>query len=205
MTCRKAHRAGLLILVALLAGGVALYVRVWRVPKLDGLRGSAPGLLVTKMGNDSGLFDLRCPSPLKVFEPIETTVCDVVAHPHDFICRRVRLGAIFESDCFEHSVLMGDGCEHSLLPTGSDSPDTDSLTNAACGQSSRRTAVVKVAARFTGIVRPYGRSLNGAITLEIEKVEDMVRAKRGIVRSLDPATRPQATPTGLAAPKGRRR
>jgi hypothetical protein len=177
MTGRKAHRAGLLIRVALLAGGVAVYVRVWRVPKLDGLRAGAPGLLVTRMGSDSGLFDLRCPSPLEVFEPIETTVCEVVAHPQDFICRRVRLGAIFESDCFEHSVLIGDGCEHGLLPTGADSPDTNSLTNAACGQSSRRAAVAKVAATFTGILRPSGRSLNDAIALEIERVEAIEPAK----------------------------
>jgi hypothetical protein len=174
----REYRAGLVSLaIALAASGTVVYLRIWRVPTLNGPRTGAPGLLVTRMGIDSGLFDLRCPSPLEVSEPIETAVCDVVRHRQRLICRRVRLCATVESDCFEHSVLMGDGCEQGLVPFGGADSLVDALFDSVCSLSSRRPAEVTKAATFTGILRPFGHGLNDAMALEIEKVEDIRPAK----------------------------
>jgi hypothetical protein len=171
MIDRRRYRAGLLILaIALLIDGTVVYVRIWRVPKLIGPHAGAPGLLVA---TDSTL-DPPCPSPLELAEPIETTVCDVVARRQDFVCRRVRLRATFESDCFEHSTLMGEGCDRGLVPVGSDYPGDEALFHAVCGFSSPgRPASAKKAATVTGILRPYGHGPRHVIALEIEKVEDI--------------------------------
>ena len=154
--------------------GIGVYVRVWRVPKLNDPQTGAPGLLV-----HSGPFDPQCPSPLQVAEPIETTVCDVVAHRQEFIRGRVRLRATVETDCLEHTALTDARCDGGLLPWGAGSPDGDALFDAVCGPSSAGTidSRAKEAATFTGILRPHGHSPKGAIALEIEKVEDVRPAK----------------------------
>jgi hypothetical protein len=107
---------------------------------------------------------------------LKTTVCDVFARHENFICSRVRLCATFESDCFEHSVRMGDGCKRGLVPTGSDFPGGEALVRAVCGLSSpERPAIEKRAATFTGILRPGSDGPNDLVVLEIEKVEDIRR------------------------------
>lgn len=101
-----------------------------------------------------------------------------VAHRQSFICRRVRLRAAVESDCFENSVLMGDGCGRGLVPFGGADSGVDALFDSVCSLSSRRPAEVKEAATFTGMLRPFVPGLNDAMVLEIEKVED-IRPEKG--------------------------
>jgi hypothetical protein len=124
---------------------------------------------------DRGPREAPCPTAQEErSEPINTSLCEVVQHPADFSCKRVRFRASLLTDCMHGAVLISGGCERGIIPGGPVDATADAFFDSACGPAidlkRKRTAT------FTSRFRL--RSGDRGDLLEIERVERIEIAPR---------------------------
>ncbi len=167
---RLASLAGLSLAVCGISYGV--YLRYWRVPGLNATLRPVrpPSASELLLGRDPP--DPSCEPDLGSGSPIETTLCDVIEHPNNFACKRVRFRANFETDCIENSLLLDSGCERGVAPYGSPDAAASDFFDGACSSNpiDRRA---KRTATFTGQFRLRSENRRTIYALEIERVANI--------------------------------
>ena len=121
--------------VALLAIGAAASVRFWTPATLSLPRKVIRPPQPSELFADHSPHDIPCPTvpeQAAPSEPIETSVCRVVQHPDEFVCKRIRVRATYSTDCMHGSVLIDEGCERGIVPYGSPGPAADAFFEGAC-------------------------------------------------------------------------
>lgn len=154
--------------VAVCAVGCALYLRYWKVSELHARLIPVRPPTASELALGQEPPELPCEPVLGPSQPIETTLCELVEHPDDFACKRVRFRANFETDCLENSILLDSRCEGGIAPYGS-SNRAAAFFEGACASrpfdfSSKRRAT------FTGIFRIRARNGRSICTLDVEGV-----------------------------------
>ena len=106
--------------------------------------------------------------------PIETALCEVVSHPQEFLCRRIRFRATLLSDCMHGSALIDDRCERGIAPmyVPNADPTVDTFFSGACAGRPINFDV-KRTATFTGRFGLRLRDDRTIYTVEIEAVESV--------------------------------
>ena len=175
--------------VALLAIGAAATVRFWAAPGLSlplkHIRPPQPSELFA----DHSPHDIPCPTvpeQAAPSEPTETSVCRVVQHPEEFVCKRIRVRAAYSTDCMHGSVLIDEGCKRGIVPYGSPGPTADAFFEGACaGQPIDFGA--KRRATFTGRFRLRSEPPFTVFVLEVESVKKIrITATRSPEAKLPP-------------------
>ena len=160
-----------LVAVIPLAVGAVVSFRLWPVPKLS------PSWPPRTPGSpELGLADKDaqkpCPSVKEQQLPVQTTVCDVVQHPKEFDCKRIRIRAELTTDCMHGSVLVDNGCTRGIAPSGSPDPAVDAFFEAAC-EGRPIDFGAKRTATFTGRLRSPVNDQKSPFVLEIETIRDV--------------------------------
>lgn len=162
--------------VAVLAG-VAAYLRFWRVSSIDASalwprppRASEPPPLL-----DGTPYDVPCPSAQeRDVWPIETALCEVVSHPQNFLCRRIRFRSTLLNDCMHSNALIDDRCERGIVPM--DAPNADPAVGTFFAGACAGRPInfdVKRTATFTGRFRLRLRDDRTIYTVGVEAVESV--------------------------------
>jgi hypothetical protein len=102
-------------------------------------------------------------------QPIETTICELVQHPVDFTCKRVRFRADFETDCMENSILLDDRCERGIAPYGASDVIAEAFFEGACADNHFDSSV-KRTATFTGMFRMRSENGRSICALDVDRV-----------------------------------
>jgi hypothetical protein len=165
---------GLVLLSILpMAIAAALYARLWTIPELNAPRTLIRVPTESDLNRDHSPRYMPCPVLKQGSQPGHATVCQVVADPAKFACKRIRLRATFEGDCLENSILAGDGCERGIVPYGP--AEANSAVNAffhkaSPGQPSLWRKVDRGLHRTVRIrVEEYGH----VYAMQIESVDSM--------------------------------
>jgi hypothetical protein len=115
-------------------------------------------------------------------KPIETTVCELVAHCKKFGGKRVQFRASVSSDWFEHTALVDPQCERGVVPRTSDEadkrPDVDAF-NRAIDEGKPGTTDLLIKAVFTGcfVCKPASPSPRDRRVIEIDQVDALEVAR----------------------------
>lgn len=182
MSLTRKRLAGLACLAGVIcAAGCVAYLRYWRVPELNASLKPVGPPTASDLALGQDPPEAPCEPGLGLTQPIETTLCQLVQHPDDFSCKRVRFRANFETDCMENSILLDDLCERGIAPYGSPDPAADAFFEGACA-SGQFDATVKRTATFTGTFRIQKRNGRSICALEIERVANV---------KISSATRPE--------------
>jgi hypothetical protein len=117
-------------------------------------------------------------------KPIETTVCELVAHCKKFDGKRVQFRASVSSDWFEHTALVDSQCEGGVVPRTSDEadkrPDVDAF-NRAMDEGKPGNTDLHISAVFTGrfVCKAASKYPKDRRVIEIDQVDafDVNRTK----------------------------
>lgn len=131
----------------------------------------------------AGLVCFACSSygqsqPTEPEKPVETTVCQLVAHCKRFDGKRVQFRASVISDGFEYTALVDAECKQGIVPQTSDEadkrPDVDAF-NRALGEGKPGTASKNISATFTGrfSCKPSSSSPGHRRVIQIEQVSGL--------------------------------
>jgi len=116
--------------------------------------------------------------PAEPEKPVETTVCQLVAHCKRFDGKRVQFRASVISDGFEYTALVDSECKQGIVPQTSNEadkrPDVDAF-NRALGEGKPGTTSKHISATFTGrfSCKPGSSSPSHRRVIEIEQVSGL--------------------------------
>ena len=109
-------------------------------------------------------------------EVVNTKVCEIVEDALQFVDKRVRFSARFDSDGIERSVLTDPSCGRGIEPFVPDEveqhPDIEAL-DRALDQGMRGTIDKRIVATFTGRFVVRDSDLGLRFVLHIEQVDDL--------------------------------
>ena len=132
----------------------------------------------------AGLACFACSSygqsqPTEPEKPVETTVCQLVAHCKRFDGKRVQFRASVISDGFEYTALVDSECRQGIVPQTSDEadkhPDVDAFNRALAEVKPGTAKSKQIRATFTGrfTCKPGSSSPTRRRVIEIEQVSGL--------------------------------